>query len=195
METVIPRWEWRTFGAGFSGAGNPFATLEPGGIQESDELYLLSPLSDVNVKVRDRLMDIKRLEQVNSDRLEQWKPVMKRAFPLAAAEAGRVLAILGMVPPALARADYTIDQFVAELVRPDGRLRAVEVHKTRTRYKVEGCLAELADVVAEGRTTCTIAIESESPSRVIAALRTLGLDRHENVNYPRGLKSLVGMIG
>ena len=34
-----------------------------------------------------------------------------------------------------------------------------------------------------------------SPSRVIAALRTLGLDRHENVNYPRGLKSLVGMIG
>ena len=94
METVIPRWEWRTFDAGFSGAGNPFAALEPGGVQESDELYLLSPLSDVNAKVRERLMDIKRLEQVNSDRLEQWKPIMKGVFLLPRAEAGRVLTIL-----------------------------------------------------------------------------------------------------
>lgn len=195
METLIPRWEWRAFNAGFSGTGNPFAALEPGGVEESDELYLLSPRSDVNVKIRGRLMDIKRLEQVNSDRLEQWKPVMKGAFPLPRAEAGRVLTTLGLIPPALARAEYTIGQFVAELAPPGGHLRALQVHKTRTHYKVEGCMAELADIVAEGRTTSTIAIESEDPSQVTAAVRTLGLDLQGNVNYPRGLKSLVGMIG
>jgi hypothetical protein len=85
MENIIPRWEWRTFGETFGESDDRFAALEPGGGQESDELYLLSPSTDENVKIRDLLMDIKTLEQVNPDGLEQWKPVMKGAFPLPAA--------------------------------------------------------------------------------------------------------------
>ena len=42
MAAIIPRWEWRTFGAGLRAAENAFAALTPGPVEESDELYLLS---------------------------------------------------------------------------------------------------------------------------------------------------------
>ncbi len=193
MENIIPRWEWRTFGETLGESDDRFAALEPAGVRESDELYLLSPITDENVKIRDLLMDIKTLEQVNPDGLEQWKPIMKGAFPLPAAEVKHVFNALGIAPPPLARAHYTLEQFVAELVEPSGRLRVVKVHKSRTRYKIDGCMSEMTEVVADGRKTRTVAIESEDPARVIATVRKLGLDQFENISYPRGLKQLVGM--
>ncbi len=193
MENIIPRWEWRTFGESFGESDKQFAALEPGGVQESDELYFLSAASNENVKVRDLLMDIKTLEQVNPDGLEQWKPVMKGAFPLPAAAVKNVLSALGIVTPPLARTDYTLEQFVTELAEPSGHLRVVKVHKKRTRYKIDGCTSEMTEVVADGRKTRTVALESEDPARVIATVRKLGLDRFENISYPRGLKKLAGM--
>jgi exopolyphosphatase / guanosine-5'-triphosphate,3'-diphosphate pyrophosphatase len=193
MENIIPRWEWRTFGESFGEADDRFAALEPGGVQESDEIYFLSPAGDQNVKVRDRLMDIKTLEQVNPDGLEQWKPVMKGTFPLPAAEVKKVFDALDVAPPSLARADYTLEQFVKELAEPGQRLRVVNVHKKRTRYKIDGCTSEMTDVVADGKKTRTVALELEDPARVIATVRKLGLDKFPNINYPRGLKQLIGM--
>ena len=71
----------------------------------------------------------------------------------------------------------------------------VKVHKRRTRYKIDGCMSEMTEVVADGKKIRTVAIESEDPARVIATVRQLGLDRFENISYPRGLKQLVGMNG
>jgi exopolyphosphatase / guanosine-5'-triphosphate,3'-diphosphate pyrophosphatase len=193
MENIIPRWEWRTFGESFGESDKQFAALEPGGVQESDEIYFLSPAGDQNVKVRDRLMDIKTLEQVNPEGLEQWKPVMKGSFPLPAAEVKKVFEALGVAPPSLARADYTLEQFVKELAEPGQRLRVVNVHKKRTRYKIDGCTSEMTDVVADGKKTRTVALELEDSARVIATVRKLGLDKFPNINYPRGLKQLIGM--
>jgi exopolyphosphatase/guanosine-5'-triphosphate,3'-diphosphate pyrophosphatase len=193
MENIISRWEWRTFGESFGESDDRFAALEPSGVQESDEVYLLSPVTDENVKIRDLLMDIKTLEQVSSDGLEQWKPVMKGAFPLPAATVKDVFAALGVAPPPLARGDYSLEQFVAELAESGQRLRVVQVHKRRVRYKVNGCTSEVTEVVADGNKTRTVAIESEDAARVIATVRSLGLDRFENMSYPRGLKQLVGM--
>ncbi len=192
MENIIPRWEWRTFGQNFGEADDQFAALEPGGVQDSDELYFLSSVADANVKVRDQLMDIKILQQTNSDGLEQWKPVMKGSFPLAATDVTRVFDFLRIDAPALGRAAYTQEQFVAELVTPDQRLRAVNVHKRRTRYKVDGCMSEITEVVADGEQVRTIALESEDAARVIATVRKLGLDKFQNISYPRGLKQLLG---
>jgi len=193
MENIIPRWEWRTFGESFGEADSKFAAFQSTGVQESDEIYFLSPAGEQNVKVRDRLMDIKVLEQVNPDSLEQWKPVMKGAFPLPAAKVQNVFDALGVAPPPLTRPDYTLEQFVHELAEPGQRLRVVNVHKKRTRYKIDGCTSEMTEVVADGRKTRTVALELEDAARVIATVRKLGLDRFPNINYPRGLKQLVGM--
>ncbi len=49
------------------------------------------------MKVRDDLMDVKQLEAVDDDGLEQWRPVLKASFPLAAADVAAVLDALGVV--------------------------------------------------------------------------------------------------
>ena len=190
MPTIIPRWEWRAFGLRFGAADAHFAALTPSGVQESDELYLLSGAGD-NVKVRADLMDIKILVEVDAAGLEQWRPVMKAGFPLAAADVAKVFEALRLPPPALQRDAYTLDQFVAELAEPSGRMRAVSVHKRRVRYVVGGCTAEVSDVVADGRPTRTVAIESEDADAVIAAVRSVGLGGFVNTSYPRGLAALV----
>ncbi len=190
VATIIPRWEWRTFGTRFGAADVVFRALTPTGIQESDELYLLSGVGD-NVKVRDDLMDIKVLKEVNADGLEQWTPVMKAGFPLPAAEVTKVFEALRREVPHLAREAYTLDQFVDELVPTADGLRTVTVHKRRVRYMIGGCISELSDVSAAGKETATVAIESEDAAAVIAAVRSIGLGDYVNTSYPRGLADLI----
>jgi exopolyphosphatase / guanosine-5'-triphosphate,3'-diphosphate pyrophosphatase len=190
MATIVPRWEWRVFGEDVAAAEPAFAALDPGAVVESDELYLLAA-TRANVKVRNDLLDIKVLREVDADGLERWEPVLKEDFPLPAAQVSRLFDALGVVPPPLTRDAYTLDQLLAELVEPDGGVRPVRVHKRRVRYTIGGCMAELSDVEAEGRSTRTVAVESEDASAVIAAVRSLGLDGELNTSYPLGLAALV----
>ena len=183
MSEITPRWEWRSFGPRFGKAEKRLAALTPGGVQESDEVYLLSGTGG-NVKIRAALMDIKVLREVNADGLEQWTPVMKAGFPLPAAEAAKVVAALGVPIPTPVRASYTLDEFIGQFAAPGGAIRAVKVHKRRTRYTVGGCMAELSDVVANGKSTRTIAVESEDAAGVMRAVRELGLGGYTNPAIP-----------
>src|SRR4029434_7634883 len=112
---IIPRWEWRSFGADVAATEAVLAAWTPGPVEESDELYLLSA-TGANVKVRYDLMDIKLLREVDGDGLERWEPVLKAGFPLPAAEAVRVLDALGVMTPPLTRDAYTLDQLLGALV-------------------------------------------------------------------------------
>jgi exopolyphosphatase / guanosine-5'-triphosphate,3'-diphosphate pyrophosphatase len=190
MATVVPRWEWRTFGTHFGIAESRFASLAPGAVQESDELYFLGGLG-ANVKVRDGLMDIKVLREVSAEGLEQWEPVMKKPFPLAAAEATKVFLSLGLAAPRLSREAYTLEQFIDEVVAPSGVLRPVKVHKRRVRYTVGGCISEFSDVRTEAKATRTIAIEAEDAAAVIAAVASVDLGGYQNTNYALGLRALL----
>ena len=191
--TIVPRWEWRTFGERFGEADERLGAMETDRVQESDEVYLLSLESDASVKVRDGLMDVKQLETVNEDGLEQWRPVMKASFPLAARDVAALAAILGVSAPALTREAYTLEQLVDDVVHPDGRLRAVEVHKQREHFLPGGCMAELTELTTESVATRTIAIESEDPALVSATVRDLGLAGRPNTCLARGLKELLGI--
>ncbi len=189
---IVPRWEWRTFGDDFGEVERKLAATGPERVQESDETYLLSLESDASVKVRDGLMDVKLLEEVDDDGLEQWRPAMKAEFPLAADGVRQVFDALAVPVPSLAGDGYTLERLVGELVEPDPRLRAVEVHKHRERFTVGGAMAELSEIRAAEGARRTIAIESEDPSLVVAAVRELGLTLRPNVCMGRGLKALVG---
>jgi exopolyphosphatase/guanosine-5'-triphosphate,3'-diphosphate pyrophosphatase len=190
MGEIVPRWEWRWFGRHFGPAESRVAALTPSAVRESDEIYLLSGAGE-NVKVRDALMDVKVLEAVNDDGLEQWMPVMKAEFPLSASDLAKVLRALGLERPTLQRVAYTLDQFIHEFAAPGGDLRAITVHKRRTRYTIAGCMAELSEVSAAGKATRTLAVESEDPAAVAAAVRSLGLSGYVNTSYPRGLAALI----
>jgi exopolyphosphatase / guanosine-5'-triphosphate,3'-diphosphate pyrophosphatase len=162
-------------------------------VEESDEVYLLSEESDASVKIRDGLMDVKRLEAVDGDGLERWRPVLKAAFPLDPAAVAMVLEALGVPGPELTRDSYTLEQLITDVVRPEPALADVAVHKRRAHYELGGCLAELAEVSAALRTTRTIAVETDDPALVIAAVRELQLADRPNVCLARGLKTLLGL--
>ena len=196
MNSVVPRWEWRTFSPDLSALECVLYSSSAGApttLQVSDEVYLLSTQNDANVKIRDGLLDIKQLEKTERDGLEQWRPVFKVSFPLTAETVARVFAALGLTPPALLRDAYTQDELTREVVDPERQLRALAVHKERRRYQLEGCLSELTRVEAAGRTIQTLAVESENPAALKAVVRRLGLTEVCNQSYPRGLKALVGM--
>ena len=86
-----------------------------------------------------------------------------------------MLAALGLPIPQPLRAGYTLDEFLGQFAAPGGTVRAVKVHKRRTRYTVGGCMAELSEVVANGKPTRTLAVESEDAAGVMRAVRELGL--------------------
>jgi exopolyphosphatase / guanosine-5'-triphosphate,3'-diphosphate pyrophosphatase len=135
-------------------------------------------------------MDMKQLQRVNEDGLEQWKPVVKEAFPLAAADVETVLRDLGAASE-LERDEYSLDQLLGELVDPSPGLLAIEVHKRRNHVTVGGAMAELSELRTDRGALRTIAVESEEPALVTAAVRGLGFEPRHNVCVPRGLKELV----
>jgi exopolyphosphatase/guanosine-5'-triphosphate,3'-diphosphate pyrophosphatase len=164
--------------------------MTPERVQESDELYLVSPGGE-NVKVRDDLMDIKVLREVDADGLERWEPVMKASFPLTTEVATQVFDALGHAAPAFGADAYPLDRFLRELVEREGLARVVRVHKRRARYTVGGCIAERSEVLADGAPLRTVAIESEDPVAVIAAVRDVGLGGWTNTSYPTALQRIL----
>ena len=137
-------------------------------------------------------MDVKTLQAVDADGLEQWLPVMKAFDPLPAGDAQALFEALAVTPPTLERDDYTFHQLVKELIEPAPELRAARVHKHRDHFTVGGCMAELSEVTTGGRSRRTIAVESTDPAAVIAAVRDLGLAARRNVSMSQGLKALLG---
>ena len=188
MAEIVPRWEWRTFGSRFGTAEPFFAGLEPDAIQESDELYLLSE-GDANVKIRDELVDVKALNAVDSAGLEQWVPVMKAEFPLASADLEKVYDALGLVRSAMG--DQLTQEQLLEELGAEPAIREVAVQKRRARHVVGGCTAEVTDLLVEGKPMRTIAVESEDPEAVVAAVELAGLQGFVNTNYSRGLRAII----
>jgi exopolyphosphatase/guanosine-5'-triphosphate,3'-diphosphate pyrophosphatase len=116
---------------------------------------------------------------------------MKAEFPIGATDAARVFEALELPIPSLSAKGYTLDEFIGAFAAPGGVIRAVKVHKRRTRYTVGGCTSELSDVVADGKPSRTLAVESEDAAKVVQAVRELGLGNYTNTSYPRGLATLI----
>ena len=193
MATILPRWEWRTFGTSFGAAERHLAGLEPTAVTESDEVYLFCGTRST-AKVRADLLDIKALVEIDADGLEQWRPVMKVAFPLAAADAAAAFTALGVPVPGLERTSYTLDELIADFAAPRGPLRPIAVHKRRVRHLINGCTAEVTSVIADGIATRTVAIESTDAAAVVEGVREMGLADFLNTSYGQGLTALVAGI-
>ena len=187
------RWEWRTFGAEFDGAEARLAGLPPVRVDDSEELYILSSRVEGSIKVRDGKLDVKRLERVSEDGLEQWNPVAKAEFPIAAVDVASLLAALDVSVPSLHHERYALDQLIADVVEPHDDLVAVPVRKHRDHYLLDGCRAELTGVRSGPRTTRTVAVEDDDPTIVRSTVEALGLWSRSNVSFPRGLAGLAGL--
>jgi hypothetical protein len=191
MGEIIPRWEWRTFGESFGESETLIKGYEAKA-RESSEIYILSALSNDNTKVRDMLMDIKYLVQINSDKLEQWNPLIKASFPISLENLTTVTKSWKVDLSKEIKEGMTYEEFMA-MVNANPNLKAVDVFKNRHGYKINETIVELAYLKFNGKPINTVAVEHEDPARVYETVKMLKLDKFENINYLRALKNSVGM--
>ncbi|WP_028660038.1 hypothetical protein [Nocardioides insulae] len=186
---VVPRWEWRTFGDlpddpvwGFLRGVAPV---------ESREHYLLSLHGDASVKVRAGLLDAKILRALNDAGLQLWVPTMKSPFPLDEAEVAAVLEALGDPGTTRPMGGVADVGSLAALVGARPGLRVVQTRKLRRQGTLDGCMVELTDLTADGRSTRTAAVESPDPDLVVRTVRRLGMEGRRNTCMAAGLKALL----
>ena len=113
-----------------------------------------------NTKIRDDLMDIKVFVKEEKG-LEQWNPRMKGSFPMKASMLKEeVFPAFSVEVPEFKREEYTLDQYIEEIIRPHAQLIPVHVVKRRFAYTVNGCIAEIADLLINGAAIKSVNVES-----------------------------------
>ncbi len=196
-ENVKPRFEFRTFATSFDAAvldkvrnDHPCA-----GFRQSEEVYIMSAGNDVNnTKLRDNKMDIKCFVK-NVEGYEQWNPLAKFNFPLAAKRIqDELFPAFSVDCPELKREEYTQDQFLAEIIDAHPMLSGARVLKRRFGTTICNCIAEYAEVFINGAQFQSISVESTEVEDLNAAKDLLGLDRYENINYLVATKRVIGMM-
>lgn len=189
MPSIVARWEWRTFGDRFPDMEARVAS-QPHDFRTSQEIYLVSALSGANVKIRDGVLDVKLLQRIDRG-LELWIPVLKAPFPVGRDTCDAVFGYWQVVPPSIERPQYTLEQFLGEVVAQVPDVSRIDVTKERRGIEVDGCKVEVANLTIRGRRTMTVAVEHEDPERVLVTVGALGLADADNTNYVKAMKSML----
>ena len=184
---IVPRWEWRTFGRTIE-TQIDLADYPRTRHVESSETYLATATSVDNPKIRHEKIDIKTLQSVNDDGLEQWKPVLKASFPLSQDQLAAVYHALKLAVPAGA-GPYSFDDLL-RMIDEDASAWAVAADKVRNLYDVDGCIVESAEVAFDGETFQTVAAEDPDPVKVSNTVAKLGLLEQENVNFIKAIQRI-----
>jgi hypothetical protein len=196
-EPSPPRYEFRTFGRDFSQTHELMKSLS-GPVPEfarkrlTSEIYVLSHTTDlVNCKIRDDKIDIKELIKVE-DNLEQWEPVLKMDFPLFKKTIiKQVFRPLWARAPLIEKEDHSLEKFL-QVVKNHRGLQLVYVDKERYGFLISKTICEFARVFINGAMVQTVSSESTNKNDVLKTIRKLKMDDHENINYIRAIKRVLG---
>jgi exopolyphosphatase/guanosine-5'-triphosphate,3'-diphosphate pyrophosphatase len=195
MQAIIPRYEFRAFAQNFGLAEEKMRRLSKlDKFRESSEIYILSNgNNENNVKIRYDTLDIKAFVKEEKG-LQQWKPRMRTEFPMKM-EVLRddVFPALGTAVPEFNRSEYTLEQFLEDILMPHPELVLARVFKRRFGYTINGCISEIAELLINGATIKTMALESADIETVLKVKQKLGLHEYENVNYLLAIKRILGM--
>jgi hypothetical protein len=193
---IVPRWEWRTFDASLNTIEVRLATaLEQVTPHTSAEIYLLRLGGPQNAKIRDGILDVKRLHRVDASGLELWEPVLKAKFPLSQNDVATAFVEWQLLLPRLGRKTYTIGQFTNDLIAAQPHLRVAPVTKSRRCFSFAGCIAEFARLSVDSLYLESFSLEHEQTLPILKALSDLDLLTVSNTNYPLALKRALGLEG
>jgi len=143
-------WEWRTFGVVPEAVAERVAAHERrgGAVVENDDLYLISALTDQNVKLREDggQLKLKPLLARVDGGFELYEETERLIFAMPASpEAIRMAA--GLLGVALeVAAPLGLEALLARFAAEAPEVRSVHVRKRRTQYAVEDGWIELAEL-------------------------------------------------
>ena len=195
-EKIIPRAEFRVFGQGIiSNLVNKTmweAHAKLFKIRTSQETYFLSKkTNDVNVKVRDGLLDIKTKINETEDGYEIFQPRGKFTFPVKKEDVKTIFENM-IVEVKLDKEAYTLEEFV-DLVELHPDLATVSVSKKRFGFSVDNIICEYGEILFNGAKLETVCCESEDYISLKKVIETLEINKYENTNYLRAAKRTIGM--
>lgn len=193
---ILPRAEFRVFGHGIiegvkARLWNGKTVLQQARKMPA-ETYVLSRLTDdVNVKVRNDVLDIKVKLGETPEHYEIFEPRGKFQFPVMRDQLAAILAHLN-VDMSLDRDRYTIDDLV-DIARQHPDLCPVTVEKLRYGFTIDGVICEYASVYFNGALVESACVESERYEAMRDVIAGLGLEGHPNTSYVKAAKKVVGM--
>jgi len=177
MKAIIPRFEFRVFAQNFGMVEEKIRKLaEFEKFRESSEIYILSAVNNHNnTKIRNNMMDIKRFVKEEKG-LQQWEPKIKAEFPTKVnVICDEVFPAFGLDVPVFNQPEYTLAQFLEDIIKPHPELALAYVFKRRYGYSIEGCHAEITDLIINGAAIKTLAVEAVDIEAVLKVKATLGL--------------------
>lgn len=189
MEPCAPRYEFRTFGSKLDRfAGVLSGSAEEEQVEFFSDIYLVSRLTlDVNVKVRDNTLELKKLE-ARRGMLERWNVIFKCDLPVNGENLkDQVFPELGVDIDIPDGAELRRDG-ICELARINPSLDVAVLHKERTRYWFASAMAEHVRIGIEDALVRSAAVESAMPEAVEALIARFGLSQHRNQSYPAFLQ-------
>ena len=72
-------------------------------------------------------------------------------------------------------------------------LTAVNIFKRRFAFTINGCIAELAEILVNGASIKSVNVESVDTDAILQAMDMISLNGYENVNYLLAIKRVIGM--
>jgi hypothetical protein len=193
---IVPRVEFRVFGQGIidivkQKMWDAGAVLQKARRMPPETYFLSAKTSDVNVKVRDGLLDIKTKVGETPEGYEIFQPRGKFQFPVKREELAAILKHLE-VKMALEQETYSIEEFIA-MAYDHTDLVTVTVEKMRYGFTVGVVICEFAQVWFNGALVESACCESENYAAMHQAVEALGIANLSNTNYLRAAKRVVGM--
>jgi hypothetical protein len=193
---AVSRWEWRTFDY----QPQRWQEVLRNGVRSTagslrTETYLITPETRYDVTIRDDRIEARELVGSDHSGLEMWRATITAPFPLASG----VLAELCAMWRCPEEVDHpnlpTPEHLLAFLQRHMPEVTIVPCRKWRRAYRIHGCRAERATVLAGGELLETLSLEHEDPDVLLEALRNVRLDRERNTSYVIVMKQSLGWIG
>ena len=195
MNAIIPRYEYRIFGTEIHDIINKLKQLGEF-IKERDisEIYLMTAGNvEHNIKIKNKNLGIKKLVDIN-DNMEQWKPFVIGRFPMNTELIKKeIFPALGVETPAFDKKEYTLEQFMKELILDDPDIIVALTEKKRFGYSFNNCICEYAEIKINGALIYSVAVESIDHKIVEESAKILGLSEYENINYPKQIKRVLGL--
>lgn len=193
---IVPRAEFRVFGKDVieplkAKLWNGKTVLAQARKMPMETYFLSTKTNEVNVKVRDGLLDIKVKTGETPEGFEIFQPRGKFQFPVKREEAETILRHL-MAEAKLDTETVTLDEFL-EIARAHPDLVPVTVEKMRFGFTIDGVICEYAQVWFNGALVESACVESERYDVMRDIVALLGLDGMPNVNYLKAAKKVVGI--
>jgi hypothetical protein len=196
---ITPRAEFRVFGHGIIAEVQPRlwngkTVLYQARTMPAETYFLSRHTHDVNVKVRDGLLDIKIKTGATPEGYEIFQPSGKFQFPVTNDQLASIASHLKvtLAEPIVLAASVPFDEFRAMAHRhPD--LTPIVVNKTRWGFSIDGIICEYAQVYFNGAMLESACVESENYAGMRDVIERLGLASRPNTNYLRAAATVVGM--